>query len=182
MAGWWQKTMGYLGLNDDESYDYEPYDEPAPAPAQRRMASPPSAHPNEGSSAVRTVAVPSSDSGVGAVMPQRPASSPVSGSGSVRTVTPVVVQPKVHVVSPTSFAEAQEIGERFRSAQPVIINLTAVDRDLARRLVDFASGLAYGLNGAMKKVADKVFMLTPTDYEVSADEKRRLREKGLFRA
>jgi cell division inhibitor SepF len=182
MAGLWQRAMGYLGLNDDDSYDYEPYDEQPAPPTPRRSAAPSPNYGSETVSAVRAVPAQTSDSGVGAVVPQRPAVLPGGGSGSVRTITPVPVQHKVHVVSPASFAEAQEIGERFRSSQPVIMNLTAVDRDLARRLVDFASGLAYGLNGAMKKISDKVFMLTPADYEVSADEKRRLRETGLLRS
>ena len=180
MAGFWQKTKEYLGLADDDTYEYEPYEEappprrPAPAPPMRDSEGPGPARPNPGATF---------DGGVGSIQPQpRVAPAGGGGSGSVRTVTarPVPPPPKVHVVAPISFAEAQEIGVRFRSAQPVIINLTAVDRDLARRLVDFASGLAYGLSGTMKKVADKVFMLTPANVEVSADERRRLAEKGLL--
>jgi cell division inhibitor SepF len=183
MAGIWQRAMDYLGLSDNDTYgDYDAYEDQQPAAAPRR---PPAApiHEPEGINVVRSTN-PSSTSG----SPTNDGSSGVSGitaqprSHSVRTVTPVPQAPKVHVVAPASFVDAQEIGQRFRSSQPVIINLQGIERDLTRRIVDFASGLVYGLNGKMEKVADKVYMLTPTDVEVSADEKRRLQERGLFRA
>ena len=99
----------------------------------------------------------------------------------VRPITPVQ-SAKVHVVAPSGFPDAKEIGDKLKSSQPVIVNLQTVDRDLTRRIIDFASGLAYGLGGQMEKVADQVFLLTPTNVEVSADEKRRLQERGLYRA
>ena len=86
---------------------------------------------------------------------------------------------KPHVVLPASFNQAQEVGDRFKSNQPVIVNLQAVDRDLARRLIDFASGLCYGIGGQMERVAKDVYLLTPADVEVSDDERRRLSERGL---
>ena len=85
---------------------------------------------------------------------------------------------KPHVVVPTSFNQAQELADKFKGSQPVIMNLQAADRDLARRLIDFASGLCYGLGGQMEKVANQVYLLTPTNVEVSADERRRLEERG----
>jgi cell division inhibitor SepF len=95
---------------------------------------------------------------------------------------PAVQTARVHVVAPQGFNDAQEIGDKLKNNQPVIVNLQAVDRDLARRLIDFASGLAYGLGGQMERVADQVFLLTPTNVEVSAEEKRRLQERGLYRS
>jgi cell division inhibitor SepF len=89
---------------------------------------------------------------------------------------------RVHVIAPGGFNDAQEIGDKLKANQPVIVNLQSVDRDLARRLIDFASGLAYGLGGQMERVADQVFLLTPTNVEVSAEEKRRLQERGLYRS
>jgi cell division inhibitor SepF len=89
---------------------------------------------------------------------------------------------RVHVIAPSGFNDAQEIGDKLKANQPVIVNLQTVDRDLARRLIDFASGLAYGLGGQMERVADQVFLLTPTNVEVSAEEKRRLQERGLYRS
>jgi cell division inhibitor SepF len=82
-------------------------------------------------------------------------------------------------VAPTSFNQAQDVADKFKGAQPVILNLQGVDRDLARRLIDFSSGLCYGLGGQMEKVAHQVYMLTPTNVEVSAEERRRLQERGL---
>jgi cell division inhibitor SepF len=173
MAGFWHKVTDYLGLSDNESYGDYDYDDQPPVPPPARRPAAASFEPENGS--VRTL--PASDSGVGGITVQpRPTTS-----SSVRTLP---VQPsqaaKVHVVAPTSFAEAQEIGEKFRSGTPVIINLTGVDRELQRRMVDFSSGVVFGLNGTMKKVADKVYMLTPSNVEVSADEKRRLQERGLY--
>ena len=89
---------------------------------------------------------------------------------------------RVHVVAPATFNDAQEIGDKLKVSQPVIVNLQNVDRDLARRIIDFSSGLAYGLGGQMDRVADQVFLLTPSNVEVSAEEKRRLQERGLYRA
>jgi cell division inhibitor SepF len=116
-----------------------------------------------------------------------------SGMGSSGAVTvqqrPSVVRPftqpqaaKVHVTVPVGFNDAQEIGDKLKANQPVIVNLQGIDRDLSRRLIDFSSGLTYGLGGAMERVADQVFLLTPSNVEVSAEEKRRLQERGLYRA
>ena len=86
---------------------------------------------------------------------------------------------KPHVVTPVSFNDAQEIGEKYRTNQPVIMNIQDLDRDLSRRLIDFASGLCFGLGGKMEKIADHIYMLTPTDVEVSAEERKRLRDQGF---
>ena len=86
---------------------------------------------------------------------------------------------KPHVLSPTSFNDVQEVADKFKSSQPVIVNLQGADRDLSRRLIDFASGLCYGLGGQMQRVADQVYLLTPANVEVSAEERRRLQERGL---
>ncbi|MGK3936779.1 cell division protein SepF, partial [Enterococcus faecium] len=79
-------------------------------------------------------------------------------------------------------ADAQEVGDRFKSGQPVIVNLQAGDPQLSRRMIDFCSGVTYALGGSMEKVADQVFLLTPSNVEVSAEEKRRLEERGLYRS
>ncbi len=87
---------------------------------------------------------------------------------------------EVHLVVPKNFNDAQQIADRFKVGVPVILNLQSADSDLAKRLIDFSSGLTYALDGGMQRVADKVFMLTPRDVEVSAEEKARLLEKGFF--
>jgi cell division inhibitor SepF len=89
---------------------------------------------------------------------------------------------RVHVMEPRGFNDAQEVGDRLKSGQPVILNLQGVDRDLQRRLIDFSSGLAYALSGTMSKAADQVFLLTPSNVEVSDEEKERLEARGLYRA
>jgi cell division inhibitor SepF len=85
---------------------------------------------------------------------------------------------KPFVVGPSSFNDAQEIADKFKINVPVILNLQGVERDLARRIIDFASGLCYGLGGQMERVANQVYLLTPSDVEVSPEERRRLRERG----
>jgi cell division inhibitor SepF len=95
------------------------------------------------------------------------------------TVRALSVAPsRPHVVSPSSFNDAQEIGDEFKGNVPVILNLQGVPRDLARRIIDFASGLCYALDGQMERVANQVYLLTPNDMEVSAEERRRLQERG----
>jgi cell division inhibitor SepF len=90
----------------------------------------------------------------------------------------VTAPPKPHVVSPASFDDAQEIADKFKATVPVILNLQGVQRDLSRRIIDFSSGLCYALDGHMERVANQVYLLTPTDVEVSAEERRRLQERG----
>ena len=87
---------------------------------------------------------------------------------------------RVHLVIPRSFNDAQQIADKFKEAIPVILNLQSSDQDLSKRLIDFASGLTYALDGGMQRVADKVFLLTPRNVEVSAEERARLLERGGF--
>ena len=87
---------------------------------------------------------------------------------------------QVHLVIPKSFNDAQQIADQFKDAIPVILNLQSTDTDLSKRLIDFASGLTYALDGGMQRIADKVFLLTPRNVEVSAEERARLIEKGFF--
>jgi cell division inhibitor SepF len=87
---------------------------------------------------------------------------------------------RVHLVVPKSFNDAQQVADKFKDSIPVILNLQGVDTDLSKRLIDFASGLTYALDGGMQRIADKVFMLTPRNVEISAEERARLIEKGFF--
>jgi cell division inhibitor SepF len=87
---------------------------------------------------------------------------------------------RVHLVVPKSFNDAQQVADKFKDSIPVILNLQGVDVDLSKRLIDFASGLTYALDGGMQRIADKVFMLTPRNVEISAEERARLIEKGFF--
>jgi cell division inhibitor SepF len=87
---------------------------------------------------------------------------------------------RVHLVVPKSFNDAQQIADKFKESIPVILNLQSSDTDLSKRLIDFASGLTYALDGGMQRIGDKVFMLTPRNVEISAEERARLIEKGFF--
>jgi cell division inhibitor SepF len=101
-----------------------------------------------------------------------PALKPVGGRGNGDV--------RVHLVVPKSFNDAQQIADKFKDSIPVILNLQSSETDLSKRLIDFASGLTYALDGGMQRIADKVFMLTPRNVEISAEERARLIEKGFF--
>jgi cell division inhibitor SepF len=87
---------------------------------------------------------------------------------------------RVHLVLPRSFNDAQQIADKFKVGIPVILNLQGCDAELSKRLIDFTSGLTYAMDGGMQRVADKVFLLTPRNIEVSAEERARLLERGGF--
>lgn len=194
MASMWRKAMLYLGLGPDE--DYDDYDvlgggaqaSPAREPIRRPMATP--THDPEPTGSVRTlsaaaaaeVAALQHAAGVGTNgHSTRP---PVERERSAARPRPTVVRPlsvasaKPHVVAPASFTDAQEVADEFKRNVPVIVNLQGVERDLMRRIIDFSSGLCYGLSGQMERVANHVYLLTPSDVEVSVEERRRWRERG----
>ena len=79
---------------------------------------------------------------------------------------------KPQLIIPKSFNDAQEVADAFRDSKPVIVNIQNAERDLARRLIDFSSGLCYGLGGQMEKVAKDVYLLTPDEVEVSDEERQ----------
>jgi cell division inhibitor SepF len=87
---------------------------------------------------------------------------------------------RVHLVIPKRFNDAQQVADKFKDSIPVVLNLQGVENDLSKRLIDFASGLTYALDGGMQRIADKVFMLTPRNVEISAEERAELIEKGFF--
>jgi cell division inhibitor SepF len=87
---------------------------------------------------------------------------------------------RVHLVIPKSFNDAQQVADKFKDNIPVVLNLQSADSDLTRRIIDFASGLTYALDGGMQRIADKVFMVTPRNVEISAEERAQLIQKGFF--
>lgn len=109
----------------------------------------------------------------------QPSGVSVSRPGVVRAVP--TTAGKVHVVEPRGFNDAQEVGDRVKANQPVILNLQGSTKELRRRLIDFASGLAYAAGGSMSRVADAVFLISPVNVELSEDEKERLETRGLYR-
>ena len=199
MSSTWRRAMLYLGLGPDEEYedydDHDRYQERYPSTAAPSIGSgvgqavpvrpvqPVAPEPRHGVAPVEPYAP---DDGVSAIRPIPSEPMTTSGPGPVESLggsavrpIPAVAKAKPHVVSPHPFTEAQDVADRFTDHQPLIIHLQRADRDLARRLIDFASGLCYGLGGQMERVADQVYLLTPSDVEVSDEERRRLQERGL---
>ena len=175
MASFVQRALMYLGLKDiDEEEDYDGEEEEEafePATARVRQSSYPEPVPQR--AAVATVRPLARD--------EAATQTPVARGAVVR---PFVAQrhSKPQVVAPARFSDAQEIGDMVKSSMPVIVNLQASEKDLARRMIDFCSGLTYAVGGSMEKVAESVFLLTPSNVEVSAEERQRLQENGLFRS
>jgi cell division inhibitor SepF len=107
---------------------------------------------------------------------------PRGDSRRVRQLEPVrgPATSRVHLILPRSFNDAQQLADRFKDGVPVILNLQSADSELSKRLIDFASGLTYALDGGMQRIADKVFLLTPRDVELSAEDRARMLERGFF--
>jgi cell division inhibitor SepF len=154
MAGVWKKTLNYLGLveEDEDFVDEMPEAESAPV---RRMR------------------------------PQSVREVPADSEGVVRTISSttrpaVVATGAIHKSEPKRFNEAREVADHFKEGTAVIMNLQSTEDAIARRLVDFASGLVYGLDGKIELVANRVYLLTPADVEVSAEERERLAGGGFY--
>jgi cell division inhibitor SepF len=161
MASAMRKMAVYLGLVEDDrryadKYDvydeYDDYDEPADVVESVQE---------------RAQVVP--DYG-GYVPDHRIASAPAQQVELARITT----------LHPRTYNEARTIGEHFREGTPVIMNLTEMVDSDARRLVDFAAGLIFGLRGSIDKVTNKVFLLSPANVEVTAEDKARIAERGFF--
>jgi len=172
-----KKSMAYLGLVDDYD-DYDEYDRPAPLSTRQRpvAAEPEDEAPAAAPGRIRVTPAGSS-SGTVAAPAQQPAARPAT-SPSVKISTPDAGA-KVHIVAPARFADAVEIANRLMANQPVIVNMQTADRDLQRRMIDFCSGATYALSGGMERVADEVFLLTPSNVKVSEEERQRLADHGL---
>ena len=107
---------------------------------------------------------------------------PIAASRT-RTLRPVDnggADVQVHLVIPRNFNDAQQVADQFKRSVPVILNLQTADHELSKRMIDFCSGLTYALDGGMQRIAEKMFLLTPRNVEVSAEEKARLIDKGFF--
>lgn len=184
--GLWHRVKVRLGLEeewDDEGYyEDEEYlaDEPDEfegdyAPASRRASDSPYGS-GANANAVRRV-----DRGPDLDRARSTSSATLrSVPTGAASVTPASPQVKMHIVEPKSYAEAQAIADKFKQGTPVILNLTMTKPELAKRLLDFTSGLTYGLDGGLQKVSEKVFMLTPHNVQVSDADRRRLQGSGLF--
>ena len=156
MAGLWKRSLVYLGLmeEDEELEEMQP-------PEDGKVEEP--------TRMVRTLRREEA----------RETAHP-AGRGVVRSLGTAGPPRQVHVVEPRIYDDAQEFADRLKSGVPVIINLRLTEPKHAPKILHFASGLVYGLNGRMQKVADSVYLITPFNVEISADEKRRLAEHGFF--
>ena len=172
----WHRTLVYFGLAEEEDPRFDAYDEPE---SEVELEDRYRERPN-----VRRLQRRRRDE-----IDDIFAEEPRSGGRETRVLRPVGANGRaggnggdiqVHLVIPKSFNDAQQIADQFKGAIPVILNLQGSDTDLSKRLIDFASGLTYALDGGMQRIADKVFLLTPRNVEVSAEERARLIEKGFF--
>jgi cell division inhibitor SepF len=171
----WNRTLVYFGIaeEEDEEWDEDGY------VTNEELERTYSERPN-----VRRL---STSSASGAQFDDWTDPQPASGRTSSRQRRPelAAVPPqnpavRVHLVVPRSFNDAQTIADRFKAYTPVILNLQGIDSELSKRLIDFASGLTYALDGGMQRIADKVFLLTPANVEVSAEQRAQLLERGGF--
>ncbi len=186
----WKKAMDYLGLGPDESYDE--YDvAPEPERATRSARQPRDEAPRtqrgyaneyESEAPVRSVPTRPSfpTSTVNDAASRRPQAANDNSAVQPRPINPRPPAPArpattgaaadPYTVRPSRFDSAQEIADKFKEGLPVIMNLEAADREVSRRLIDFASGLCYGLNGSMEKVATGVYLLKPALRTNSYDD------------
>jgi cell division inhibitor SepF len=171
----WHRTLVYFGLAEDEPYEDEldPYVEPESdlQDSYREQRN------------VRRLSARRRRDEIDDIFADDPATErrttslrPVGGRGNGRGGGDV----RVHFVAPKSFNDVQDVADKFKDSIPVILNLQGTDTDLSKRLIDFSSGLTYALDGGMQRIADKVFLLTPHNVEVSAEERARLLDKGFF--
>ena len=180
-----KKTMVYLGLLDDEYDEYDDYeDRGAKGLANLPRIETRTAEPEERETRGSVSATPmgrirplprengATTLGPGVIRPQ---------SASVRPVPSGDIASKVHVVAPVRFGDAKEIADSLKASGPVIVNLQLAERDLQRRMIDFCSGVTYALSGEMEKVADQVFLLTPSNVKISDEERQRLQERNFER-
>lgn len=174
MAGAMRKMAVYLGLVEggDEYDDYDDYDErdrrPAreerrPAPEPRELREPRSVRVTE----PRTVRTFRDES-----------SAPVERN--VVIAPPAVDLYTIRTIHPHSYNDARRIGEDFRSGVPVIMNLTEMEDGDAKRIIDFAAGLAFGLQGTIERITNKVFLLSPANVDVAAEARAQLAQDGFF--
>ena len=183
-ASFMKKTMAYLGLVDDDYDDYDDYDSRSPTPVGRVTQRPAGSLDDVDEAPVpapkpRIRTLPRDDSPAPAPAAATVGSRATVGSSSVRPISPESAGARVHIVAPGRFADAQEIANRLMNNQPVIVNMQSADRDLQRRMIDFCSGVTYALSGGMERVADEVFLLTPSNVKVSDEERQRLADHGL---
>jgi len=175
----WHRTLVYFGLAEEEDPRYEAVPEPEPeSEMEDRYRERPNVRRLQRRRRDDIDDIFADEPGAAReTRPLRPVGGNGRGGGGGSTAAGDI---QVHLVVPRNFNDAQQIADQFKDSIPVILNLQSTDTDLSKRLIDFASGLTYALDGGMQRIADKVFLLTPRNVEVSAEERARLIEKGFF--
>jgi cell division inhibitor SepF len=181
----WHRTLVYFGLAEEREQDYYDEEPERPMEPEAELEDRYRERPNVrrlSSSRRRRDDIDDIFSDDEPVSADRQRTSVLRAVGGTATATPRNGRGdvRVHLVIPKSFNDAQQVADKFKDSIPVILNLQGSDTDLSKRLIDFASGLTYALDGGMQRIADKVFLLTPRNVEVSAEERARLIEKGFF--
>jgi cell division inhibitor SepF len=168
----WSRTLVYFGIAEEEHWDDD--DEFLTEEEDERE------HRRKARQNVRRL--PRSEPDWSEESAEEPVATPSAASRRprLRGVESTPSQVRVHLVLPRSFNDAQQIADKFKDSVPVILNLQSADTELSKRLIDFASGLTYALDGSMQRVADRVFLLTPRNVEVSAEERARALDRGGF--
>lgn len=170
MAGAMRKVGVYLGLLEDgETYD--DYDEPTP---QQRPGGATRYDPNAADH-VETERRP-----VRAVRDEDARVAQLSERRRLVEVQAVPESVRITTLHPRTYNEARTIGEHFRDGTPVIMNLSEMDDNDAKRLVDFSAGLVFAVHGTIERVTSKVFLLSPPNVSVAAEDKQRIAEGGFF--
>ncbi|MCD0450843.1 cell division protein SepF [Actinocorallia sp. API 0066] len=159
MASAMRKMAVYLGLVEDDRYDYDDYEDYDDV---------------DGEQAVQRRRQPVDDDATA----QLSSEPPVPAQERTQPASPDLT--RITTLHPRTYNEARTIGERFREGTPVIMNLTEMVDSDAKRLVDFAAGLVFGLHGSIERVTNKVFLLSPANVEVTAEDKARMAERGFF--
>ena len=175
----WHRTLVYFGLAEDEGYEDDDYDAPLESEpvAEDSYRERPNVRRLNSSSRRRR------DDFDDIFADDAPAERrPTTALRPVAAAAPPQRRRRARPLrrAPRSFNDVQDVADKFKQSIPVIINLQGTDADLSKRLIDFASGLTYALDGGMDRIADKVFLLTPRNVEVSSEERARLIEKGFF--
>jgi cell division inhibitor SepF len=170
---------GTYADDDLEAEEQPPAREPEPLPARRVAARPIGLAPGAaGPSRISAMNSGNGSAPVGATAASLAVREPVV---AVAEPAPAPPQPyRITTLHPRTYNEARTIGERFRDGMPVIMNLSEMDDADAKRLVDFAAGLSFGLRGSIERVTAKVFLLSPQNVDVTAEDKARIREGGFF--
>jgi cell division inhibitor SepF len=190
----WRRALEYFGLVEGDYIEEGDYDE---GDTGSEMALDPSVAPREAVGSMSSRRGRGREEDIDDIFGDE---EPAPRRGRIRSVDDTAEEPQpsrrgrrgrgsggngggvasMHVVTPKSFNDAQQVADEFKRSKPVIINLQSTDRELSKRLIDFSSGMTYALGGGMQRISQGIFLLTPENVEVSAEEKARLLEGGFF--